>query len=74
MVCMKHLQPLSDTNPEFSLITFPGFCEYRVENWHLSRDGRQKTISGTSSLAWKDAVALAAIAVLWRKARFSSSL
>ncbi|EPQ58195.1 hypothetical protein GLOTRDRAFT_72347 [Gloeophyllum trabeum ATCC 11539] len=58
-------QPLPLTNPEFTVHEWPGYCEYRVENWHLARDGSGRVVEGYRALSWKDAVFSVIIAVLW---------
>src|SRR6266576_2393351 len=63
---MRRSWPLS-TNPEFSILEYPGYFEYRVENWHLARDGSGRTITRISSLAWLDAILTAALSVTWLK-------
>jgi len=62
---MKRFCPLPDTHPEFSVLDDIASREYRVENWHLARDGSGKVIQGISRFAGFDAFALAVLAVLW---------
>ena len=62
---MKRFCPLPDTHPEFSILDDIACREYRVENWHLARDGSGKVIRGISRFTGFDAFALAVIAVLW---------
>jgi len=51
--CMKRIHPIPDTHPQFSVLDLPGYREYRVENWHLARDGSGRIIRGTSyPLRW----------------------
>jgi len=63
------MQPLANTNPEFSVLDFPGFREYRVENWHLSRDGCQRVIRGATGLTWKITIALIVLGLILAKFR-----
>ncbi|KAI0062332.1 hypothetical protein BV25DRAFT_1885654 [Artomyces pyxidatus] len=63
-------RPLSDTNPELVVLEAPNLCrEYRVENWHLSRDGSGKVIQGSNFLAWTDAVFVALASLVWSWAK-----
>jgi len=69
---MQHSRPLANTNPEFSVLDFPGFREYRVENWHLSRDGNQSVIRGATGLTWKVAIMPIVLGLIWTKIREST--
>ncbi|KIY50973.1 hypothetical protein FISHEDRAFT_37811 [Fistulina hepatica ATCC 64428] len=40
--------PLPLTHPELVVLSYHGFREYRVENWHLARDGSGRIINGVS--------------------------
>lgn len=63
---MRRSRPLPDTNPELLVIETPGLCrEYRVENWHLARDGSGRIIKGVSRLAWKDVIFAALATLMW---------
>lgn len=37
---MSRQRPFLETYPQFSVYDINGYSEYRIENWHLSRDGR----------------------------------
>ncbi|THV05306.1 hypothetical protein K435DRAFT_826501 [Dendrothele bispora CBS 962.96] len=57
--------PLPSTHPEFSVLKSDVFCEYRVENWHLSRDGKNSVIRNASSWSlWHSLIPLV-LSVLW---------
>jgi len=58
-------RPLLSTHPEFIVHEDLGFCEYKVENWHLKRDGSGQIVEGYSRLSRKDAVLSALFAMLW---------
>jgi phosphatidylinositol glycan class H protein len=64
---MQRSQPLAITHPEFFVLQWPGFREYRVENWHLARDGSQRVVKGTTGLDWKVAVVTVVLGLLWTK-------
>ncbi|KAF8628413.1 hypothetical protein AX15_003935 [Amanita polypyramis BW_CC] len=64
---MRRSWPLS-TNPEFSVLECPGYCEYRIENWRLARDGSGKIITSASGLSWLDAFLAATFSFMWLKA------
>ena len=64
---MKRSQPLPDTHPEFSVLEYPNFREYRVENWHLARDGSGRVIRHTSAWGWRDIFAAAILSFIWPK-------
>ncbi|TFK54966.1 hypothetical protein OE88DRAFT_1653552 [Heliocybe sulcata] len=59
------MRPLPSTHPEFTVHDNLGYCEYRVENWHLKRDGSGRVVEGYSRLSWKDALLSALFAVMW---------
>lgn len=63
--------PLPDTHPELSILEWPGFREYRVENWRLARDGSARIIRRTSPSVWLLDVCLPPLllALLWTKLR-----
>ncbi|KAI0053999.1 hypothetical protein FA95DRAFT_1480209 [Auriscalpium vulgare] len=64
---MRGSRPLPDTNPELLVLDAQDLCrEYRVENWHLARDGSGRVIRGASGLTWLDGVLVAVSGVLWR--------
>ncbi|KIM80721.1 hypothetical protein PILCRDRAFT_821977 [Piloderma croceum F 1598] len=69
---MQRSRPLATTNPEFSVLEWPGFREYRVENWHLARDGSQRVIKGATGLDWKLAIASVVLGLFWMKIREST--
>lgn len=64
---MQRSRPLPVTNPEFSITEFPGFREYRVENWRLARDGSTRVIKGASGLTWRDALGSLFLSLIWPK-------
>ncbi|KAF9457229.1 hypothetical protein BDZ94DRAFT_1273770 [Collybia nuda] len=63
-VGMTLYRPLHETNPEFSVHLFPGYYEYRVENWRLARDGSGRVIHNVSSFGWVDAFAFIFASIL----------
>jgi phosphatidylinositol glycan class H protein len=63
---MQRLHPLQ-TNPEFSILRSASFHEYRVENWHLARDGSGSVVRNVSSWSWKYSLLPVIISVLWPK-------
>jgi len=68
---MRHTRPLPHTHPEFSIIEYSGFCEYRVENWRLARDGSGRIVHGTVMWTWVDPVVPVVLSVIWQKLRWS---
>ncbi|KAE9399254.1 hypothetical protein BT96DRAFT_882194 [Gymnopus androsaceus JB14] len=64
---MHRFQPLP-TNPEFSILRSSSFHEYRVENWHLARDGSGSIIRGASPWSWRYSLLPLIVSVLWPKA------
>lgn len=64
--CMKRIRPIPDTHPQFSVLDLPGYREYRVENWHLARDGSGRIIRGTSYFLWWSILSLC-ISIAWLK-------
>ncbi|KAF9069863.1 hypothetical protein BDP27DRAFT_1293210 [Rhodocollybia butyracea] len=64
---MQRLHPLQ-TNPEFSILRSASFHEYRVENWHLARDGSGSVVRNASSWSWSYSLLPVIISVLWPKA------
>jgi len=64
---MQRSRPLANTNPELFVLDFPGFREYRVENWHLARDGSQRIIKGATGFTWKVAIAPVVLGLIWTK-------
>jgi len=63
---MQRSQPLA-TNPEFTVLDWPGFREYRVENWHLARDGSNKVVRGAAGLTWQLAIVPVVLGFVWIK-------
>ncbi|KAF8078056.1 hypothetical protein FPV67DRAFT_29044 [Lyophyllum atratum] len=57
--------PLQESHPQFSVLEFPDYCEYRVENWRLSRDDRNEIIRGTSSFTLRDATLFTLSFFVW---------
>ncbi|TDL27385.1 hypothetical protein BD410DRAFT_714188 [Rickenella mellea] len=53
MVTCRLMRQLRD-HPELRIITFNGWTEYRVENWHLSHDGKRREVR-YDSWSWFDA-------------------
>ncbi|KAL4076918.1 hypothetical protein V8B97DRAFT_2021604 [Scleroderma yunnanense] len=66
---MRRNRPLPATHPEFSVIEWPGFCEYRVENWRLARDGSGRVIRNTAAWSWIDLCFPLFLAFFWSKIR-----
>ncbi|KIK19630.1 hypothetical protein PISMIDRAFT_107189 [Pisolithus microcarpus 441] len=64
---MRSNRPLLDTHPEFSVIEWPTFHEYRVENWRLARDGSGRIIRGAVTWTWLDLCLPLLISFLWPK-------
>ena len=62
--CMHRTRPLPDTHPEFNVIHWPGFTEYRVEHWRLARDGSGRVVRGTCVWSWVDVVVLLVVGIL----------
>lgn len=63
-------RPLPDTHPELLVFDVPGLCkEFRVENWHLARDGSRRPIRGTHALTWFDALLVLLGSALWPTVR-----
>ncbi|KAF8894570.1 hypothetical protein BD779DRAFT_848347 [Infundibulicybe gibba] len=58
-------QPLLSTNPELIVLEFPGFREYRVENWRLARDGSRRIIWGVSGWTLWDTVMALIVSIVW---------
>ncbi|KAF9453244.1 hypothetical protein P691DRAFT_658988 [Macrolepiota fuliginosa MF-IS2] len=48
---MQRKRPLP-SHPEFSVIDYPGYREYRVENFYIARDGSGRVVKRTSGLTW----------------------
>jgi phosphatidylinositol glycan class H protein len=61
---MRRSRPLPDSYPEFSILQYPGFREYRVENWRLARDG-SGVVRNTSRLRWRDAFTVTLLSLVW---------
>lgn len=68
---MRRRHPLPDTNPELTVLELPGFCEYRVENWRLARDGSGRVVKGISGWTWRESIAIVILGLLWPKVRHS---
>ncbi|KIK59803.1 hypothetical protein GYMLUDRAFT_44261 [Collybiopsis luxurians FD-317 M1] len=66
---MQRIRPLP-TNPEFSVLHSASFHEFRVENWHISRDGSGSVVRGASSWSWTYSLLPLMISVAWRKAGY----
>jgi len=66
---MQRRRLLPDTHPELTVLELPGFCEYRVENWHLARDGSGRVVNGTSGWTWRESVAVLILGVVWPRVR-----
>jgi len=64
---MQRSKPLAATNPEFTVLDWPGFREYRVENWHLARDGSNRVIRGATGLTWQLATVPVVVGFIWTK-------
>lgn len=64
---MQRTRPLPNTNPEFSVLECPGYREYRVENWHLARDGSGRVVRGTLGWTWREAVIPVVVSIVWPK-------
>ncbi|KAJ4488064.1 hypothetical protein J3R30DRAFT_3433051 [Lentinula aciculospora] len=63
---MQRLHPLQ-TNPEFSILRTSYFREYRVENWHLARDGSGSVVRRVSPWSWKYSLFPLIVSVSWPK-------
>lgn len=62
------MQPFPDTHPEFTVVRWPGFIEYRVANYWLARDGSGQIVRGTTIWSWDDTgviVLLALVVCAW---------
>ncbi|KAI6103608.1 hypothetical protein F5141DRAFT_216969 [Pisolithus sp. B1] len=70
---MRSTRPLRDTHPEFLVIEWPTFHEYRVENWRLARDGSGRIIRGAVTWTWLDLCLPLFISFLWPKLRGNST-
>ncbi|KAF9218242.1 hypothetical protein BS17DRAFT_804875 [Gyrodon lividus] len=68
---MRQTRPLPDTHPEFSIIEWPGFCEYRVENWHLARNGSGSIVHGATAWSWLDPCIPVFLSFVWARNRDS---
>ncbi|KAH7889328.1 hypothetical protein F5I97DRAFT_1940721 [Phlebopus sp. FC_14] len=66
---MRQTRPLPDTHPEFSVIEWPGFYEYRVENWRLARNGSGRVIRSVTTWSWLDLCVAVFLSLIWPKAR-----
>jgi phosphatidylinositol glycan class H protein len=64
---MQRFQPLGATNPEFTVLVWPGFREYRVENWHLARNDSSRVIRGATGLTWQVAIVPVVFGFIWTK-------
>ncbi|KAJ7285960.1 hypothetical protein C8J57DRAFT_1286361 [Mycena rebaudengoi] len=59
---------MNNLPPEFSVFHYPGFTEYRVENWRLARDGSGRVIMGVSGWIWQYSLIPLAVSLLWPRA------
>ncbi|CAK5277748.1 unnamed protein product [Mycena citricolor] len=59
-------------SPEFSVHVHSSFIEYRVENWHISRDGTGKRVMGATTWTWYHPFIALAVAVIWPYVRDDS--
>lgn len=62
---MQRTRPLPDCHPELSVIEWPNFREYRVENWRLARDGSGNVVRGATSWGWIDLCLPLVISFIW---------
>ncbi|KAG2349642.1 hypothetical protein BDR05DRAFT_871864 [Suillus weaverae] len=62
---MQRTRPLPDCHPELSVIEWPSFREYRVENWRLARDGSGNVVRGATSWGWIDLCLPVVISFIW---------
>ena len=67
VLCMQHIRPLQD-HPEFTIREYSGWTEYRVENWHLARDGSRRVVKGYG-WSWIDPVIPVVTAIWWHTVR-----
>ncbi|KIO04160.1 hypothetical protein M404DRAFT_998944 [Pisolithus tinctorius Marx 270] len=70
---MRQTRPLPDTHPEFSVIEWPTFHEYRVENWRLARDGSGRIIRGAVAWSWLDLCLPLFTSLLWPRLQGNST-
>ncbi|KAG2158378.1 uncharacterized protein EDB93DRAFT_1076902 [Suillus bovinus] len=70
---MQQTRPLPDCHPELSVIAWPNFREYRVENWRLARDGSGNIIRGATSWGWIDLCLPVVISFIWPRLRDSNT-
>lgn len=70
---MRQTRPLPDTHPEFSVIEWPTFHEYRVENWRLARDGSGRIIRGAVTWTWLDLCLPLFTSLLWPRLQGNST-
>ncbi|KAI6008069.1 hypothetical protein EDC04DRAFT_3123178 [Pisolithus marmoratus] len=66
---MRQTRPLPDTHPEFLVIEWPTFHEYRVENWRLARDGSGRIIRGAVAWTWLNLCLPLFVSFFWPKLR-----
>lgn len=52
---MQQTRPLPG-HPEFSVIDYPGYREYCVENFYVARDGSGRIVRRATGLSWYWAV------------------
>lgn len=52
---MRETHPLPD-HPEFSVRDYPGYREYRVENFYVARNGSGRIIQKATGLSWRCAL------------------
>ena len=70
---MRRSRPLPDSYPEFSILEYPGFREYRVENWRLARDG-SRAARKASYLRWRDVITVTLLSLVWPGVNLSLGL
>ncbi|KAG6831348.1 hypothetical protein H0H92_011263 [Tricholoma furcatifolium] len=56
--------PFPKTHPQLSVSLLSGYIEFRIQNYHLKRDGSGATIYATSIISLKDVVCLVIAAYL----------
>ncbi|KAG2157359.1 hypothetical protein DEU56DRAFT_16506 [Suillus clintonianus] len=71
---MQRTRPLPDCHPEFSVIQWSSFREYRVENWRLARDGSGNVVRGATSWGWIDLCLPVVFSFIWSRFRGSTML
>jgi phosphatidylinositol N-acetylglucosaminyltransferase subunit H len=70
---MRPTRPFVD-HPEFLVLDTPDLCrEYRVENWHLARDGSKRVVRSASPPNVWDALIVLMVALVWPLVRVAVS-